>query len=335
MEKGVKEKVYIAYHNIKEFVPPEHRTSSFLKYRRDWEYYSSHFDAVRDFPMHVDIETTSYCNLLCPMCERTLMIQNGYPWENMHMDFNTFKKIIDEGVSNGLYAANISMVGEPMMNKDLTRMIGYAKETGVLDVMINTNATLLDREMSEDIIDSGLDKLIISFDAITPEKYEAIRKNAKFEIVVENIKTFMKIKKNKGKNLPVVRLYMTVMKENQDEVEEFCRFWEAIVDSIALNDYLNPLGLDGKNRYNRILEERNKKFVCPSLWQRLSIKVNGTVHPCCTDFGENLILGNIHSNALRECWESPKLKKFRQLQLEGRGRELKGCDKCDLMRYEY
>ena len=49
-----------------------------------------------DFPLHLDIEVTSYCNLACPMCPRTHRVEMGN-WENRMMKLATFKKIIDEG----------------------------------------------------------------------------------------------------------------------------------------------------------------------------------------------------------------------------------------------
>ena len=60
------------------------------------------------------------------------------------MKFETFKKIIDEGAPKGLRAINLNNFGESFYNKNLVKMIAYAKSKGVLDVMLHTNGTVME-----------------------------------------------------------------------------------------------------------------------------------------------------------------------------------------------
>ena len=59
------------------------------------------------------------------------------------------------------------MRGEPLLNPNLPEIIDYAKKKGVLETIINTNATKLDSKMSKKLIESGLDLMIFSFDGGT------------------------------------------------------------------------------------------------------------------------------------------------------------------------
>ena len=334
MNNKKKNTVYTSFNLVKSNPPKEHQRSDYLKYRKDWEYYSSHFDELRDFPMHLDIEPTSNCNLKCPMCARTQLIEAGKCWTNDNMSMETYKRIIDEGLSNGLYAVNLSMFGESMMNQDLIAMIKYAKAKGVLDVFFNTNATLLSEKMSHELIDSGLDKITISFDSIIKEHYEKIRVNASFDKVVNNIKRLMEIKKERNSQLPIVRIFMTVMDSTKDEKELFHDYWKDIVDEVALNDYMNFIGIDKVDRHNIDLKPRHTKFICHMFWQRLSVTADGSILPCCTDFDKTMTLGNIKDMSLKEAWNSPKLNKFRELHKLGRAIEIQGCNRCDWIHYE-
>ena len=117
------------------------------------------------------------------MCPRTHRVELGH-WKNRMMKFNTFKKIIDEGAPKGLKAINLNNFGESF-NKNLVKMIAYAKSKGLLDVMLHTNGTVMNEKLAEDVINSGLDRIIFSLDSITKETYEKIRVNAKFEDTVK------------------------------------------------------------------------------------------------------------------------------------------------------
>ena len=83
--------------------------------------------------------------------------------------------------------------GEPLLNPKIYDYIKYAKEKGILETIINTNATNL-TEKIEKLIKSGLDLIIYSFDGGSKETYEKMRpgrfKQNSFEKVYGNIKNF-------------------------------------------------------------------------------------------------------------------------------------------------
>ena len=65
--------------------------------------------------------------------------------------------------------------GEPLLHPQLCEIIRHAKEQGIVDVIINTNATHLDDSYAEKLLNSGLDYIIFSFDGGTKETYEKNR----------------------------------------------------------------------------------------------------------------------------------------------------------------
>ena len=88
------------------------------------------------------------------MCPRTHRVQLG-KWENRMMKLETFKKIIDEGVKKGLKAINLNNFGESFFNKNLVKMIEYAKSKGVLDVMCHTNEQLWTKSLQSKLLILG------------------------------------------------------------------------------------------------------------------------------------------------------------------------------------
>ena len=132
------------------------------------------------------------------MCPRTVLIARGTFADVGLMEFDLYKKIIDEGEKYNLPSVKLQYLGEPLAHPDLGKQIKYAKDAGVLDVMFNTNATLLTEEKSHEILESGIDAIFFSFDSMDPDTYNKIRLGANYDEVMENILQFLDIKKKYG-----------------------------------------------------------------------------------------------------------------------------------------
>ena len=60
-------------------------------------------------------------------------------------------------------------------NNETAEIIKYAKSKGILETIINTNATMLDDNKSKELISAGLDFIIYSFDGGDKKTYEKMR----------------------------------------------------------------------------------------------------------------------------------------------------------------
>ena len=317
----VKKNVNVKYRNLPEY----------KEYRKMWrETAAKHINT--EFPLHLDIEVTSYCNLACPMCPRTHRVELG-KWENRMMKLNTFKKIIDEGAKKGLKAINLNNFGESFYNKNIIEMIEYAKSKGVLDIMLHTNGTVMDEQLAEKIVKSGLDRIIFSLDSITKEIYEKIRVNANFEDTVKKVKLFHNVREKLNSYKPVIRISMVRMKENDHEAKNFDNFWGSYADEITYTDYRNQDGLDKVDRYTKERKE-NKSYACPALWQRLTINATGEVTACCRDAGKRLTLGKLDDSVtnLTDVWNGKSLNDARKLHEEKKAYLIDACNGCDHIR---
>src|SRR3989344_5215186 len=113
-----------------------------------------------------------------------------------YMDWNLFKKIIDEASE---YKPTFSSVkfnyrGETLLAKNLPEMIKYSKDKGVLDVQFNTNGSLLTEDLARKLIDSGLDGIIFSVDGANKETYEKIRRLGNYDNVYDKIIKFVELR---------------------------------------------------------------------------------------------------------------------------------------------
>lgn len=167
-------------------------------------------------PRNVFIEVTNHCNLLCETCPRTF---TSYE-EPMTLSWENFERIVAQFPE--MERAVLHGIGEPLLNKELPRMIAFLKARGVT-VLFNTNATLLNEEWARKLIAAGLDELRVSVDGADPKTYALIRGAPLFHKVVQNLKRFVEIQKDLGAAQPRVSLWMTGMQENIAELPEVIR----------------------------------------------------------------------------------------------------------------
>ena len=301
-------------------------------YRLKWELYPKE-RIVGGFPIHLDIEATSSCNLKCIMCPRTELVEDGTFWKVELFDFDAYKRLVDEGMKNGLNSIKYNYLGEPTLNPRLVDMIVYAKQAGVLDVMFNTNATKLSDKLARRLIASGVDKVFFSFDSPYRDQYNRIRVGADFDKVLGNIKRFMAIRDEMGSVTPFTRVSMVLMKDNEDEYEAFKALFEPIVDAVAFVDYLDHNGQHNPDRSLVPVGARSNKFCCPQLWQRMFVHPDGVVTACCLDATRELQMGNIFETPAHDIWVGEKYKDLRNLHAEGRYDEVPTCARCPLAHY--
>src|SRR6476660_8849272 len=159
--------------------------------RRYFESVSAvHGTAVRK-PVCLYLETTNRCNLLCTTCPRT--------YEELEppadMSWQLFCSVVDQ-IPN-LSRAVLHGVGEPMLVKNLPRMVRYLKDRGTY-VLFNTNGTVLNEKNGRALIDAGLDEMRVSLDASNAKSFLAIRGKDYFHRILNNVRAFREMQEREG-----------------------------------------------------------------------------------------------------------------------------------------
>src|SRR5579863_1864988 len=167
-------------------------------------------------PVCLYLETTNRCNLLCTTCPRT--------YEELEppadMSWELFTSIVDQ-IPN-LSRAVLHGVGEPMLVKNLPRMVRYLKDRGTY-VLFNTNGTVLNDKNGRALIAAGLDELRVSFDAADAESYRAIRGKNYFHRILKNVRAFRELQEREGKVKPRVSAWLTGLRETIEQLPDFVR----------------------------------------------------------------------------------------------------------------
>lgn len=292
--------------------------------RRQWvEFPKKQY--VAEYPLHVDIELASVCNLRCPMCY-TITEQFKEKVNAKLMDYNLFTKIADECAAGGVYSIRLSLRGESFLHPRFVDCVRYAKQKGIKEVSTLTNGLRLDEKMFKELMEVGIDWITISFDGLG-EVYEKIRHPAKYERAVEKIRNYCRIKKESGRSKPVIKI-QSILPAIQDNLEAFYDVFAPITDLISTNPLIDYLQKDDKNK---ILYHEN--FSCPQLYQRLVIGADGLVMMCSNDEENEEVVGDANRQTIHEIWHGPKLERARFSHKMHEGvRDYSICAKCYLPR---
>jgi len=305
------------FHHIAGANLAKNNDARFAEYRKKWEEYPKKFK-VNDFPLFLDIETTSACNLKCPFCATTFLNEK---MEKGFITFDMVKKIIDEGVAHGLYGVKFNIRGEPLLHKQIHQFVKYAKQKRLIDVYFNTNAVLLTEDISKKLIDVGLDRLSISFEGFTKDVYEKHRVGANYEKVLSNIEKMQALKAKMKVKHPKIRIQTVMFDGLRENLKEYEEFWSSKVDEVAFLDYKE---MKGKKKHLKY------PWACPQIWQRMAVWWDGSIMPCNHDDDGLLNLGNIKDVSIREAWHSTKLNNVRKAHKIGSAHEITSCNGCYL-----
>ena len=298
----------------------------FKEYRRKWNS-AVRLEKVYDFPLFLVFEPMWKCNLRCIMCCHSNS-QNSSMEYDSKMPWDMYERIMREAEERHCPSLTIGGHCEPLLDTRLSEMVALAEKSGFVDIMINTNATLLSEKVSRKLIENGLTRLRIGFDGATSETYEKIRVGAKFEEVKRNILDFIKLRKELNSKLPIVRISCVHLSTNDQEINDFINYWTPIVDYVSIQRY----------RPHEISEERDcyklgaggnvvKTLQCSEPWERLYIRGNGDVHICCQPvYGPKL--GNVNEYSLYEMWHSEAANNLRSA-IKGRDWDsVPACKEC-------
>ena len=226
-------------------------------------------------------EVTNRCNLLCETCPRTFEALEP----PADMSWQLFTSIVDQLPS--LARAVLHGVGEPMMVKDLPRMIRYLKDRGVY-VLFNTNGTLLAPRKRRELIDTGLDELRVSLDAAEAQSFFKVRGKNFFDRIVRNVGEFIVLQREVGASTPRVSLWLTGLKETIEQLPDFVRLaarigvGEVYLQRLVFDDLGRGLAREQSSLFEKTRREEDEAIAAAQALGRelgVAIDASGATEP--------------------------------------------------------
>ncbi|MFH1061644.1 MAG: radical SAM protein [Candidatus Omnitrophota bacterium] len=287
---------------------------------------------TKHLPFIFQIEPTNQCNLCCVLCptgEKTLK----RPKTNLSLDI--YKQAVDQLENHVIYLSLYNM-GEPLLNKDIFPMIRYARDKNIF-VRLNSNGTLINKSVAEQIIDSDLNEILISLDSATAEKYLTYKKSDGFAKVLHNLKLL--IEKRANKKHPFIAIQLLLQKNSEYDILKFKQIAKSLkVDKVLLKKIrVNSPGSaikadflpQNKKLIRNYYKSKQNKKSCLRPWQSAVILSNGDVVACCFDMEAKHVFGNISQNSFQTIWSNKKYIEFRE-KIKTDLNQLSLCKACSL-----
>lgn len=287
-----------------------------------------------DQPLRVLIDPCDICNFRCDFC-----FQSKENFVGSKMTTQIFDTIVNQLMEfeRPINVVHMYGLGEPLINEKLSDYISKLKANNVAkEVAITSNGSLLNKELSHNLINAGLDRLSISLNGINDEHFKSIAGvNVNFDRMYEQIKYFYSIRGKCHLHVKINGDYFS-----EEDKEKFVYLFKDCTDSLNIDHVVNVWpGLevtenDAQRMYDYDLENLkntrpDRKEVCPLMFYELLIHSDGSVSPCCVDYDfKNENLGNVLYNEIKSIWEGEKLLKMRRQALRGEKINYKICENC-------
>jgi MoaA/NifB/PqqE/SkfB family radical SAM enzyme len=297
-------------------------TLSFEEYRTLWDIVARK-PFLTGFPLHLDVELTSRCNLRCEMC-----FQRHMKGRRVDMTEGVFRKIVDEGASEGLCAMKLQSRGEPLLHPKVVPFLEYAKKKGILDVHITTNGLLLTDDLLKGLTGAGLDLLILSYDL---EHCKSARMSEKEYTLFmqEAVRKADGYRRKDRKSRMKIRIQTCVTDYTPENIAKAEKENKALfprADFILIN----PMYMSYEEDPHLSHLDDYEFYPCSYLWQRLTIYADGSVTTCSRDYNCKFNrIGTVLISSIRELWHSPAMRDLRHRQLQGRRKEFHICALCE------
>jgi radical SAM protein with 4Fe4S-binding SPASM domain len=247
------------------------------------------------------------------------------------MSFELFKKISDDLVEfkNRIRKVKIGLHGEPTLHPMLPEMIRYLKSKDVVNIIeLFTNGSLLNPKLNKELIEAGLDRVNMSIEGLTTEKYREVTgvpvDMAKF---VGNVKNLYEARKGCKIYIKIVDIGLS-----REDKNKFYETFGDICDEIFIENVvpqwneINKFDVDTTGMYGQKVDRY--KEVCPFPFMYLHFNFDGSTSPCTLDWGKQVLIGDVSKESALEIWKGRRLQDLQIKLLEKKRDNIPFCDKC-------
>jgi len=298
-----------------------------------------YFPTIGPYPRQLEVEVTTACDLKCVICEHTYWTEKP-----RHMTFDQFRAVLSQ--FPGVRWVGLTGIGSGFLNPDYMKMLEILKLEKRCFVEFFDHFLSIDEERARRIVEIGINKIWVSLEAATKESYNRIRVGSDFDIVIGNVRTLMRIKRQMKSPIPELWFHFIINRYNEGQMEEYvdlvadlCAedrelsapviYWtnllpfDEIVDlhSRPTREYM--AGIERKCRQRGIFSIFNENLSCDkpmrscTKWNEPFVLVTGHVQPCCAlneandrPYQERHAFLNLFEADFREWWNSGEKDTF-------------------------
>ncbi len=285
-------------------------------------------------PYTIYIYVNEVCNFQCFYCikSKSKEEQKENKIFSRQMDFEVFRKIIDnmEKWGGKIKVLLLQGWGEPLLHPDIVKMVAYAKEKRVAEkIRIISNGSLLTHEMTDALINAGLDSLKISLQGTDEKAYKDISGvTLNMERFIENITYFYQRSRGKTEFLIKVMDFMLEGSKGEEIRDKFTPICDQLVVESMIPIVKTVNYEERKIQLNKSFQNKEILYsdICTMPFMRMFINVEGKAIACCAlcypiEYGDA-------TESIKEIWNGEKHRNFLLRLLKGERKQIGVCKDC-------
>jgi radical SAM protein with 4Fe4S-binding SPASM domain len=301
------------------------------------------------YPKSVSIEPVgNLCQLRCPLCPTGARMLGH---DSKLMSLETFQVVLHK--MPFVTSVDLYKSGEPFLNPELLAMVRHASGRGVRVIVSTHFSFSRPDDFFEDIVSSGLARLVVSLDGASQESYVRYRVGGDYQLVLSNIKKLLAAKLRLNSKGPEIVWQFLVNRFNEHEIP----LARQIAGELKITLDLRPFGLaddvpdlemDGSvaERMAHWLPANQEylsdcyqgeygyplsRGICTQLFSRPVVAADGTLLPCCEVWDKRSAFGNLLSETFQDIWQNRAYRSSRAhfLQKGAPPKEQTICFKCN------
>jgi MoaA/NifB/PqqE/SkfB family radical SAM enzyme len=231
---------------------------------------------------------------------------------------------LDQARKCGAMSVKFNWRGESTLHKDLGECIKYAHDLGYVDIMLNTNGTLIGLYELISYQINGLTKLIISVDSFNPDTYCKIHGCTvkDYNTMITNLNYLCDMYNAKGLKYKVILNYhVNTLNEKETEQAIFHLYYDKYSMFKLNKKYtMNREGQDISIKQKK----RKRKSYCPHMKRRLTVASNGKIFPCCVAYNEPSDLFCLYHMGIAIGYKEILIKNYKNIE------SCKNCTSADI-----
>lgn len=285
----------------------------------------------------INLEMMGGCNLRCPMCPQSFGREKDFLKK---LPLEEYCKIIDQAIPAGLQYVTLSGSGEPLLHTGLEEAISYLTQRGIVS-MIYTNGVRLIPERFESLCQAGLSFCKVSCQGWDRESYAKWMSVDAFDQVRANLKTCLKIKKEKGyatvlQTNHLIHDYQQLEYQRQRYIQGWVEYLEGLPAEIWLEHNWAGQYKDAIPR-GRLFRGRPRRTCGRPMGSVIEIRAgglegkHGAVVPCPFVLGQDskAVMGHTQDAPLMDIVNGEKMQALRAAHARGDFDFIEYCKNCD------
>ena len=269
----------------------------------------------------VSFDICTYCNHKCTFCSnsdpRTIKDQTSL------VDFKKVMKNVQKYVT--ITELGLSAKGEVLVNKEFAEIVKSSrKDFNIPYIFFSTNGALLTKDKAIEIIEAGADSIKFSINAVDRAVYNSVHLVDDFDMVIENFKELLKLKREKYPTLKV-SISSVISMDEETLKSEFKRL---IGEDFDLIDGISVYAITYTPKFEETHSKEQPTKKCYIPFNELYINSDGSLGLCCKDYFDSVNFGSLKNNYYTSVYNSTEFKAVRAMHRKGEFPDDHLCKQC-------